>query len=88
MKHKMFLMVFDGVLVVILCVLVLGVIRRNQLGIHTVRNYVAGWQVGSFDTTNPVYYTMAWRYVATNGTVVQMPERITNYYWRVWSIWR
>jgi hypothetical protein len=88
MKKKMLLMVSDVVFVLIVCAMGLALVRQNQLGKHTIRNFVAGHQVGSFETTNPVYVTFAWHYGLTNGVVVQEPLRVTNYYWRVWSIFK
>ena len=63
-------------------------IRQNQLGPHQVNHYVAGTLRNSMVVTNPEYLTYEWSYEWTNGAVQMVPHVRTNFYWRVWSIWR
>ena len=77
MKHNLFL----GALFLLGVGCLLAGIRQSQLGKHDVKFYVAGQLRDEMVTTNPAYYF--YETDAFGKTVLH-----TNYYWKVWRIFR
>ena len=68
----------------------LRAVRASQLASHKITNSINGKIISQFWTTNPVHvqyvYTGQYALTSNGWRAVQTP--VTNYYWRIWNIWK
>lgn len=55
---------------------------------HRVRSTYCGKVLADFTATNPEYVTLKWEHKLTSNGMEQVAVPVTNYYWKVWSIFR
>jgi len=77
--------------ILLICLAIGGVlvsIRTNQLGPHHIKTVIGNRVISETVTTNPAYVTFLHRTNITSAGITFTAVPVTNYHWKIWSIWK